>query len=426
MLRLGWLVVATALLGALAGAQSRKITVEFPDQGDRLVYLQPNDKLHSAPEAPRTANGKAIDLETSLDPERDGQNVSVVILDRKKGNAGSKAFAEVAKSGSWKVADAELKQVASIGFVVKAAEGPVASGVLHLKASGLEINSLLTASDKGRVDAYLVDPGDVKATFEYKLSGQTKTLPEQKFEVKLGQAKPYEFTLDVPDKVDVAGPAAEPRAKGKTAAAEGDDEEDGTTKAVEKARKETPNAIGSVLSSLFSMVFGLLVVGGVAYGLWWYIKNNQKQVQTVLTQAGVPVNPDLADPTGAAPVAPQAPKPVEKIVLDPTASPVTAAPAPQTSAAKNPRLVGDDGSLHLLTDGDNVVGRETGLQVSITGESSVSRLHARVMVSGGQAVVSDAGSTNGTFVNGAKAVGSVPLRPGDSVQFGARRFRYEE
>ncbi|MFX8644979.1 hypothetical protein ABTM18_19620, partial [Acinetobacter baumannii] len=86
------------------------------------------------------------------------------------------------------------------------------------------------------------------------------------------------------------------------------------------------NAIASFLGSLFSMVFGLLVVGGVAYGLWWYVKNNQKQVQTVLNQAGVPVNPDPADPTGAAPVAPQAPKPIEKIVLDPSAASVSSGP----------------------------------------------------------------------------------------------------
>jgi pSer/pThr/pTyr-binding forkhead associated (FHA) protein len=37
----------------------------------------------------------------------------------------------------------------------------------------------------------------------------------------------------------------------------------------------------------------------------------------------------------------------------------------------------------------------------------------------------DHGSTNGTFVNGAKVSGEAFLRPGDEVQFGAIRFRYE-
>ncbi|MFX7874642.1 hypothetical protein ABTK18_19740, partial [Acinetobacter baumannii] len=82
------------------------------------------------------------------------------------------------------------------------------------------------------------------------------------------------------------------------------------------------------------------------------------------------------DPTGAAPVAPQAPKPIEKIVLDPSAASVSSGPvATATPAARNPRLVGDDGSMFILSDGDNTVGREAGLPVSITGESSLSRNH---------------------------------------------------
>lgn len=417
-----WLSFALTLICAIAGAQTKKITVEFPDQGDRVVYLQANDKLHASPEAPRTANGKAIDLETSLDPEKDGKEVSVVVVDRKKGDAAVKPFPEAVKAGKWKVTPGDFTKVASVAFVVKAKEGPVASGVVRVEGKSLSSNVLLASSDNGRVSFNLVEPGEVKVGFEYKSEGQPKTLPTQTFDVKLGQGKPSEFVLDVNDKVDVV--KAEAPAKAKAAPAE-EDEDAAITKSVEKSRKDTPNVIGSVLGSITSMVFGLLVVGGVAYGLWWYVKNNQKQVQTVLNQAGVPVNPDPADPTGAAPIAPQAPKPIEKIVLDPAAAPVAAPTAP-ASATKNPRLVGDDGSVFMLADGSNPVGREAGLAVSIVGESSVSRNHASLTVAGGQVSVTDTGSTNGTFVNGAKVVGTVPLRPGDAVQFGARRFRYEE
>lgn len=418
-----WLLVALTLLCAIAGAQSKKITVEFPDQGDRVVYLQSNDKIHAAPESPRTANGKSIDLETSAD----GQNISVVVVDRKLGSAATKPFADAVKAGTWKLAASDFTKVGQAAFVVLSQEQPVASGVLHVKGKGLDTSALLTSADKGRLELYVLDPGDFKATFEYKVAGQTKTLPEQTFEVKTGQSKPAEFVLDVPDKVEVVSLAV-PTAKKPAQAASTDDEEDGgVTKSVEKAHKETPNAIASVLGTLGSMVFGLLVVGGVAYGLWWYIKNNQKQVQTVLNQAGVPVNADPADPTGAAPVAPQAPKPIEKIVLDPSAATLSpATPQAPSTAARNPRLVGDDGSLFMLSDGPNQVGREAGLSVAIVGESSVSRNHATLTVLGGQTTVTDTGSTNGTFVNGAKVMGSSPLRPGDAVQFGAKRFRYEE
>jgi pSer/pThr/pTyr-binding forkhead associated (FHA) protein len=40
--------------------------------------------------------------------------------------------------------------------------------------------------------------------------------------------------------------------------------------------------------------------------------------------------------------------------------------------------------------------------------------------------VEDMGSTNGTFVNGRKAVGATPLRRGDTVRIGSTTFRYEE
>ena len=205
-----------------------------------------------------------------------------------------------------------------------------------------------------------------------------------------------------------------------------DDEEDQDIKA-EKSRRDAATSPFAWIGSLFSTLFGLLVVAGVAYGLWWYIKNNQKQVQTVLSQAGVPVNQDPADPTGAAPVAPAAPQPIQKIVLDPNAAPLgVSTPAATPSSVKNPRLIGDDGSMHMLSDGTNVVGREPGLAVSVVGESSISRNHAQLSLMAGSVAVTDTGSTNGTFVNGAKVTGSVPLKPGDAVQFGARKFRYEE
>ncbi|MES1227301.1 MAG: FHA domain-containing protein, partial [Armatimonadota bacterium] len=276
----------------------------------------------------------------------------------------------------------------------------------------------------------MVEPGEIKVSFEYKSEGGTKTLPAQTFEVKTGLGKPTSFTLDVTDKVDVVKPPdpatttpeKSKASKGKSADA---DDEDIDTKAIEKARKETPAALQWV-GALASTLFGLVVVGAIAYFLWWYIKNNQKQVQTVLTQAGVPVNQDPADPTGAAPIAPQAPQPIQKIVLDPNAAPIASAPASPMATTKNPRLLGDDGSMFMLSDGENTVGREPGLAVSVVGESSISRSHAQLTVLGGSVVLTDTGSTNGTFVNGMKVTGSTPLRPGDAVQFGARKFRFEE
>jgi pSer/pThr/pTyr-binding forkhead associated (FHA) protein len=101
------------------------------------------------------------------------------------------------------------------------------------------------------------------------------------------------------------------------------------------------------------------------------------------------------------------------------------ASASPVSAVANPRLVKPDGSVALFMDGANVVGRDDGLAVSLVGESSVSRQHARLDKSGDDVRLTDLGSTNGTFVNGARISAETPLRVGDTVQFGAVSFRFE-
>lgn len=57
-------------------------------------------------------------------------------------------------------------------------------------------------------------------------------------------------------------------------------------------------------------------------------------------------------------------------------------------------------------------------------DPSVSRAHAVVEVAGGDALVRDLGSTNGTFLNG-RRIESERLREGDELRFGNTRMRVE-
>lgn len=59
-------------------------------------------------------------------------------------------------------------------------------------------------------------------------------------------------------------------------------------------------------------------------------------------------------------------------------------------------------------------------------DDRVSRLHAIVRLLGSRAVIEDAGSTNGTYVDGVLVEGKVELREGAMVRFGRRGpvFRY--
>ncbi len=69
-------------------------------------------------------------------------------------------------------------------------------------------------------------------------------------------------------------------------------------------------------------------------------------------------------------------------------------------------------------DGEITLGRDPACTISIQDDGYVSQLHLRVYDYDGQPMVEDLGSTNGTFLNGNKLVGSKLLHPGDRIQVG--------
>lgn len=69
-------------------------------------------------------------------------------------------------------------------------------------------------------------------------------------------------------------------------------------------------------------------------------------------------------------------------------------------------------------DAELTIGRATGCAVALATDTFVSQVHARVFHRGDDYWVEDLGSTNGTFVNGRKVDGAVPVRRGDRVQVG--------
>jgi hypothetical protein len=64
------------------------------------------------------------------------------------------------------------------------------------------------------------------------------------------------------------------------------------------------------------------------------------------------------------------------------------------------------------------VGRDASMGLALEDDGQVSRRHARFSLEGGTAVVADAGSTNGTYVNDQLIATPRPLRPGDKVRLG--------
>lgn len=70
------------------------------------------------------------------------------------------------------------------------------------------------------------------------------------------------------------------------------------------------------------------------------------------------------------------------------------------------------------------VGRDPGMMIPLTSDSTASRRHATVQYVNGAWSVRDEGSSNGTWVNGVR-VQEQPLFPGDVIRVGQSELRFE-
>src|SRR5688500_12228926 len=77
----------------------------------------------------------------------------------------------------------------------------------------------------------------------------------------------------------------------------------------------------------------------------------------------------------------------------------------------------------VLKEGVNTVGRSDANDFAIT-DPSVSGSHCQVIVSDGSVRLRDVGSTNGTFINGAR-VTEVDLKGRQQIQLGAVQVMFE-
>ena len=103
-----------------------------------------------------------------------------------------------------------------------------------------------------------------------------------------------------------------------------------------------------------------------------------------------------------------------------------AQPAPAVTDARpthaGPRLVSSRGEWPLSA-GLNVVGRDPDCVVRID-SVTLSRRHAQIVVTNGEATVEDLGSKNGTQVNGLPVTQPVALRDGDQIEVGSVTLTY--
>ena len=103
--------------------------------------------------------------------------------------------------------------------------------------------------------------------------------------------------------------------------------------------------------------------------------------------------------------------------MRPAARAVLSRPGPS-----GPRLVSRHGEWPL-PEGSNLVGRDRDCAVRLN-STTLSRRHARIVVTSGEAAVEDLGSKNGTRVNGQRVTQPVALEENDRIEFGSITMTY--
>ncbi len=399
-------------LSGLATAQGT-IRLKFPGEAKRVVWIDNPSKGFVGTKV----NTSSLSLDLPYAAPQLGDRVNVA--DQTSGNLYTKPVAKLKPDGArgagestapvlWILVPADATGVLKARVQVTYNGSGVAAANVKAKDSLREQSLLLTPSDKGKVEFEGVGFGMVRVRVEYKTEKGNQTSTEQTFELKAqrDEAIPV-FTVNVPDKVATVG-------------------------AVTDSPEPEPEA--RTLKPSSSPMQILLVLAGVVLGLGllglglMLAKKHPEQLQDGLKKMGVRV-PDPGDPADADPSTPipHQPEPMKPIVLDdPGASDIHSVTAAPVGAVYSPRIVLGAGSQIDIPEGTLVVGREPGLGVSLTGETTVSRHHAEIVRQGNDVILRDLGSTNGTFVNGIQLDGEPRrLSAGDSVQFGAVQTRYE-
>ena len=202
------------------------------------------------------------------------------------------------------------------------------------------------------------------------------------------------------------------------------------------AGPETPVAQGRS-SWILQTVAGLIFMAVVVAIVYAVVKARGMTAESALRRMGVQLPQDQEDARAVPETQPAGP------AVDPgmcefcgqrkdaagnCACTVTPSAGPGPAAAEVPRLIGAQGvysgRVFEITAPSMVIGRDAANDIALPDDSTVSRKHAVIASAGGEFTITDQGSSNGTFVNGAR-ITSQKLAPGDEIQIGGTKFRFE-
>ena len=335
---------------------------------------------------------------------------AVFVVDETSGNMASRPLSAI--KGDWKLTPGDYNHIGTVELRLESKGQPVAAAIVDVGGTTKTRSNFISPGEKGTTHFMNVPPGTFSLTVRFKVNGKDADPIKQSFDLSLKREKPVPtLVISIPDAVDVVAstPSSSSSPSPQTSV----------------TPKPQPSGEGSILGRIVTILIVLALVGGVAYYVLVVMRKNGDTVQDKLRQLGVDIPKPAGDPAdpNPSPVTPiAAPAPPEKIILSAaTPDPIVQSPA----QSGTPQLRMANGDVFELPEGETIVGRELGLSLSLVNESTVSRRHASLVKAGSDVRLKDLGSSNGTFVNGQRVSGEVPLNPGDSVQFGAVQCRFE-
>jgi len=426
---------------APAPAGGKRVTVRVPTGGEYTAYVQEN-----AAAAPQTVTEKA-DLELPAVPK-----ATVYVLDGKSGLAARKQVDTKAPPAELQFNAPDFVLVQKVKVTANGKDDrPIAKGIVTLTDGGNNsLRKVIQPASQGLVefDFVKVGNGKVQVTAE---DGNAVTQPAN-FGLAPGE-QVQSLTVSLP----MVTATVEPAAGGAPAPAPANAPEAGNAPAPTAAptapapaSPASPTGGGGYLKDFIGLIILALLLGA-AYII---LRNKGVTIESALKKLGV--QPEMVAQgggsldganQGSGGVSPGAPPPPPPIVADPNqcpfcgqmkdaaggcscqVTPGAVAPAgiAAAPAGSGPRLVGMAGTYLgqvFQLSGPAVIGRDPANPIPLDRDTTASRRHAQLTPEGAGYRLQDLGSSNGTFVNGAK-VTEVLLQPGDEVAIGGTRFRFE-
>jgi hypothetical protein len=390
----------SSLFGASTAQAQLKLT--FPSGGMHRVWVSsatPDQKILGTPTSEKTVTISEAEL---------AKGDVVKVLDVATNNLAQKSKKDAGTA--WELKETDYTRLGKI-LVLSFDESHQPVMVTAMLKFGTESATLMM--DSSGDGAFIIGalPGKVTATCSYMADGQTKQGPTVTYDFPLKRPM-ADMTVGLVVAGKVAPLPAEPK-KAEPAKSKSDSSESTPSPASEHEGG----------TNWFAYVAVLAVGAGIVYALTKYLPQNRKLIEEKLAKVGMQLPSDEPPAPDPVPVAPKQ-APVEKIILDPASDPAPVASV--AGAVLNPRLVDGSGGVLLLLEGQTVIGREEGPDVTQVADQTLSRRHAEIQRRGDTVSLKDLGSTNGTYRNNQKLTDSaVTLVPGDTIQFGGVRYRYE-